>query len=337
MEAYSNGCKLCQIGAKMVLFVTGVCARSCFYCPLSGHRKGQDAVYANERQVNCDADLIDETRSMDALGTGVTGGEPLLVLARVCHYLALLKYEFGAEHHIHLYTSLPPSVNTLRALARSGLDEIRLHPSLEEWDAFATSRYRGALKYAKTLGMEVGVEIPAIKPVPAILSVLQEVSGFLNLNELEFSETNYDAMTNAGFVPLTSGYAAAGSREMAKRIADGEVPTYFCSSASKDRVQLRERFKRKARRLARPFDEVTEDGTLVFGVVESMQRDDYPADISDEDYMVVNGDMFTSWQLTFALAKNHPELAKKARVVEMLPDGTVIEVTPLSSCLKPKT
>jgi len=334
---YSKGCELCQLGAKMVLFVTGLCNRSCFYCPLSECRKGKDVAYANERPIKCDADLIVEARSMDALGTGVTGGEPLLALARVLHYIKLLKSEFGPQHHAHLYSSLAPSRHALRVLARVGLDEIRFHPPIEEWDNFASSQYCDALRYAKTLGMEAGVEIPAIKPVPAILNVLKEVSGFLNLNELEFSETNYDALTAAGFVQLEPGYGAVGSRKIADEIADDEVPTHFCPSVSKDSVQLRERLKRKARRLARPFDEVTPDGTLVFGVVESASSFDCFAGISKDDYATANDELHTSWQLALQLAKKNPALAETARIVETYPDGTVVEVTPLTYCLKPKT
>jgi len=92
--------------------------------------------------------------------------------------------------------------------------------------------------------LQEGVEIPAIKPVPTIIKALKEIGGFLNLNELEFSETNYDAMIARGFVPLKSGYAAIGSREIALGNVSDEAPVYFCSSSSKDRVQLRERLKR---------------------------------------------------------------------------------------------
>jgi uncharacterized protein len=334
---HSKGCELCQLGAKMVLFVTGLCNRGCFYCPLSEERKGKDAVYANERLVRYDADVLNEARSMDALGTGITGGEPLLKFERVQNYIKLLKSEFGPAHHVHLYSSLAPSENALDVLASAGLDEIRLHPPIEEWDDFSSSRHCAALEYAKALGLRAGVEVPAIKPVPAIVEALKELGGFLNLNELEFSETNYDAMTARGFVQLKSGYAAFGSREIALEIASDELPTYFCSSASKDRVQLRERLKRKARRLARPFDEVTEDGTLVFGVLESVPSFDSLTGVSSEEYAIENGEFLTSWQLALQLVKNQPELATKARIVESYPDGMVVEITPLRDCLKPKT
>jgi uncharacterized protein len=334
---HSKGCELCQLGAKMVLFVTGLCQRGCYYCPLSDHRRGKDVVYANERLVRNDADILEEARSMDALGTGITGGEPLLKLNRVQGYIKFLKSEFGSAHHIHLYSALAPSHRTLDALACAGLDEIRLHPSLEEWDDFSSSRYYEALEYAGHLGLHAGVEIPAIKPVPAIVEALKELGGFLNLNELEFSETNYDAMVVRGFVPIKSGYAALGSRKTALEIVSDDVPVYFCSSSSKDKVQLKERLKRKARRIARPFDEVTDDGTLVYGVLGSVPSFEHLKGISSNEYEVVNGEFLTSWQLALQLAENHPHLKEKARVVETYPDGMVVESTPLDDCFKQKT
>jgi pyruvate formate-lyase activating enzyme-like uncharacterized protein len=274
---------------------------------------------------------------MDALGTGITGGEPLLKLARVIHYIKLLKNEFGAEHHIHLYSALAPSQRTVAVLAAVGLDEIRLHPPINEWEYFRSSPHYVALKCAKGLGLQVGIEIPAIKAVPAIADALQEFGGFLNLNELEFSETNYNAMVARGFVPCESDYAARGSREMAEQIIAGAPLAHFCSSASKDSVQLRERLKRKARRLALPFQEVTEDGTLVYAILESARSFGSLANLSGDKYAVVNGTLQTSWRLALELVINQPELAEKARIVETYPDGMVVEVTPLNDRLKPKT
>ena len=71
---------------------------------------------------------------MDALGTGITGGEPLLKIEKVLHYIRLLKTSFGKEHHIHLYTCLAPEKQVFEKLAEAGLDEIRLHPSQANWE-----------------------------------------------------------------------------------------------------------------------------------------------------------------------------------------------------------
>ena len=63
-------------------------------------------VYADEQPVHELADIMREGRAIGALGTGITGGEPLLRLDYVLDCIRALKKEFGDEHHIHLYTCL---------------------------------------------------------------------------------------------------------------------------------------------------------------------------------------------------------------------------------------
>ncbi|MDY0266356.1 MAG: radical SAM protein [Methanimicrococcus sp.] len=144
----TNGCLCCRKGAKMVLFVTGVCHKDCFFCPLSEDRKNKDVIFANERAVYSDSDVLDEAHSMSAEGTGITGGEPLLETGRVLHYIRLLKEEFGNAHHIHLYTATAPNEKMIKDLAGAGLDEIRFHPPVELWKKLDGSAYEKSLRAA---------------------------------------------------------------------------------------------------------------------------------------------------------------------------------------------
>ncbi len=266
-----TGCKLCREGAKMVLFVTGLCHRDCFYCPVSEEKQQNDVTFANERPVLSDQDILCEAHSMQALGTGITGGEPLLVLERVLGYIRLLKDEFGPEHHIHLYTASTPIREILEQLHSAGLDEIRFHPDMDTWDRLDCSDLAASIEEAKTVGLDVGIEIPSLPGAQQVADFALEHSIFLNLNELEFSHTNSQAMKQHGFSTLNDdGCAVAGSRETAEAIMErcAGLHANFCSSSFKDGVQLRKRLLRTAQTTAREFDEVTLDGTLLYGVVE---------------------------------------------------------------------
>src|SRR5690606_15533697 len=101
---------------------------------------------------------------------------------------------FGKEHHIHLYTSLAPSRQILEKLADADLDEIRLHPPQECWEYLKNSPYATALKNAKELGIEAGIEIPTLEGAEKVAAFAEEMEVFLNLNELEFSDNNSDAL-----------------------------------------------------------------------------------------------------------------------------------------------
>jgi pyruvate formate-lyase activating enzyme-like uncharacterized protein len=212
----SKGCRLCQEGATMVLFVTGLCPKSCFYCPLSEEKRGKDLVFANERSIKNDDDILKETELMDALGTGITGGEPLLKIGEVLHYIQILKSSFGQDHHIHLYTSLSPDRQMLKKLADAGLDEIRLHPPQAIWGDLKHSPYADSLQHAKKLGIETGIEVPSIEGTEKVAVFAEYMGVFLNLNELEFSDTNSKALLKNGFfLESDTSNAVAGSDKYA--------------------------------------------------------------------------------------------------------------------------
>ncbi len=274
---------------------------------------------------------------MDALATGFTGGEPLLRLDKTLHYLKLLKRSLGAEHYIHLYTGLAPRQHILRQLKSAGLNEIRLHPPLELWDTFDQSAHYRSLQDAKAVGLHAGVEIPAIKDVPAIVKATKQAYAFLNLNELEFSETNYTEMIAKGYASQTESYAACGSEDVARRIVRSAPHTYFCSSTSKDRVQLRERLKRKANCLARDFDEITEDGTIVYATIRCTNDLKFLEGLSKERFSIDEGTVQTSWQAALRLIEAYPALRSETSIVERYPGGMIVEKTPADSLLKPKT
>ncbi len=278
----SPACVQCAEGRKMVLFVTGVCRFRCFYCPVSPNRNQQDVTYANERRVLADDDLLAEARAIGASGTGITGGDPLGVVDRVEHYVRLLKGEFGAEHHIHLYTH-EPNAEKLARLARAGLDEFRLHIPHYLWGSLdgAGAAYRRVLEEAPAWGIRRGVEIPVLpdKEVELVrlLRALDRLGvDFVNLNELEFSETNDAAMHGRGYrLDPRNGWGVDGSRAVAQRVVRTtglSIPIHYCSSRFKDSVQLRQRLVRRAERTAPPFADQTPDGTLVYGVVEAGAR-----------------------------------------------------------------
>ncbi len=260
----AKGCRLCMIGAKLVLFVTGKCSRSCFYCPLSEVRRGKDKVWANERLVNSIDDVIDEAERMQALGCGITGGDPATNLRRTKSFIRILKREFGEEFHIHMYTATFLNKKELEELYESGLDEIRFHVNIDE-NLFKS------IEHAKEVGLSSGAEIPSIpnkeEEIISIAERLKEIGAdFLNINELEVSETNYERIKNLGYD--VDGYIVVGSLETAlKAMRKVNFNIHLCTASYKDGVQLRNRLIRTAINVAKDYEYVNEDGLLVKGVI----------------------------------------------------------------------
>jgi hypothetical protein len=195
-----------------------------------------------------------------------------------------------------------------------------------------TSPYRRSIITASKLGISTGIEIPSIAAdYTGILSLLEEVDGFLNLNELEFSETNADELKLRGHElvdDISSG--VVGSSDVAESLHGGKL--HFCSSAFKDAVQLRERFKRIARRCARDFDEVTDDGTLVYAVIKGERALDILKDACVTEDMYSFGERIeTAWWIADDLKDELKEAGCYVSVIERHPmkNGLVVERIPL--------
>lgn len=274
--ALPRGCVLCEKGAKMVLLVTGRCARKCAYCPLSSQKKGRDVFYANERRIRVVDEALEEAALMDALGTGITGGDPLLAVQRTAGSIKALKKRFGDDHHIHLYTSTTDR-RRIDKVAAAGLDEIRFHPPFGLWTRLDATGFAQALRLSKRRGMSTGLEVPSLpgrerETLSLVRSAHELELDFVNLNELEFSETNWKALRALGLdVKDDVSSAAAGSEELAMSVlrSGPSIPLHYCSSSFKDGVQLRERLARRARNVRKPHELLTGDGTFLKGVVET--------------------------------------------------------------------
>jgi len=332
------GCAICQKGAKMVLLVTGKCASACYYCPLSAEKAGRDVIFADELKVRGKYDILLEARLIDAEGTGITGGDPLCTPRRTLGYIRLLKRRFGNRHHIHLYTAGRCQPSMIGKLASEGLDEIRFHPMQSSWQRFERSKVASLMTAALDSGMEAGIEVPAIpgkeRELLRLAASLERLgAGFLNLNELEYSEPNIEHLNRRGFSvrsDISSG--VLGSEDTARDVIGefkGDMTVHYCSSGFKDGIQLRRRIMRRARNVARPYQVITGDGTLITGIVEGppsilarLRKDiGVPAHMAFYNRKKRRGELAPS-----VLERVAPALGMPAFIIEEYPTADGLEV-----------
>ncbi len=268
---FPKGCEMCVKGEKLVLYITGICPRHCWYCPLSEKRKDLDVIYANEVKVKSVQEVIEEAKMCSSKGAGITGGDPLAKIDRTSEYIIALKKEFGKKFHIHLYTTFVLCTEeNMKKLYNAGLDEIRFHPD------FNKKEHWNRIEYVLKYDWEVGLEIPAIvEEKKGILEMIDYFNGkvkFLNINELEVAELNMQEMENRSLITKTDiSHGVKGSEKFAldlmKYCLDKNLNVHYCTSKLKDKVQMQNRFKLRAKKVKTKFDILTDEGLLLRGII----------------------------------------------------------------------
>lgn len=273
INGIAEGCKYCVRGEKLVLFVTGMCKRGCWYCSLSEKRKNKDLVYANERKCKNVKDIIKEVKESKATSAGITGGDPLIYFNRTIKLASQLKKKFGKKFHVHIY--LPTKLvneEKLRKLSKY-VDEVRFHPE------FLINKTEEDIKKIKLAGLfwnkpNLGIELPMIpdkkKEILNFILKIKDYVGFVNLNEFELSETNFNIVTKK-YKLREGGYVVKDSLEAGKWILKElskkkiNLRVHFCTAQLKNNWQFANRLKRHE---ILPYGKRTEDGTVIYLVAE---------------------------------------------------------------------
>jgi len=255
LNGIADGCKYCIKGEKLVLFITGKCPVKCWYCSLSKKRKDIDKIWANERECKNVKDVISEVKESNATSAGITGGDPLLFFERTIRFAKALKKEFK-NFHMHIY--LPTLFVTKEKLQKLSkyVDEVRFHPlflsrNLSEKDKnFDIEKIKLALLFWKK--QNIGIEMPCFperkKEIWEFIKKLKNYIGFVNLNEFEISETNYDIITK-NYKLNKDGYTIADSKKAGLwiiRQAEKEklkLKIHLCTAETKNWHQYKNRLK----------------------------------------------------------------------------------------------
>jgi uncharacterized protein len=221
-------------------------------------------------------DVIEEVKASRATSAGITGGDPLLHFDRTVKFASALKNKFGKKFHIHIY--LPTKLVTEEKLKKlkEYVDEARFHPEFLINTNKVVEDIKKIEMAEKIFGkQDIGLEMPMIPErkeeiLDFILGVEDYVS-FVNLNEFELSETNFDRITE-NYELEEGGYVVKGSIEAGKWVLNelnkkkSKLKVHMCTAELKNSFQFVNRLKRHE---ILPYGKKTKDGTVIYLIVKS--------------------------------------------------------------------
>lgn len=273
----TKGCRHCVKGKKLVLFIGGKCSRNCWYCSLSEGRKNTKQVWANERPVNSIDDIIKEVQQSNADSAGITGGDPLINLDKTIKFAKALKQKFGKKFHIHIY--LPLNLVTKEKLSKLKLwiDEVRFHPSFlnnesseGEIEKIITAKEIFGIK---NTGIELLMMPDKKQEIIEFIEQIKNHISFVNLNEFEISDTNFQKMTK-DYKINEDTYTISGSIETGKQILDhfkkSKLSIHLCTAKLKNIDQYQNRLKLHK---ILPNGIKTEEGTVIYFTIAEKDLD----------------------------------------------------------------
>ena len=266
-----DGCKLCLKGQKLVLFVGGKCSRACWYCSLSEGRKNSPQLWANERPCNSDQEIIQEATDSNARGAGITGGDPIAYLDRTLSAAKALKSHFKKSFHIHVYLPLPLVNKPTLEKLHENIDEVRFHPSfLTNPDEILMQEEIKKISEASLIfgKQNTGLEMPLLpEKKEELISFIKKAEtyiSFVNLNEFEISDTNFDKVTKEYSLnedTYTIYKSLETGKEILKQCKNLPLKIHVCTASTKNHHQYANRLLLHK---ILPYGTKTDEGTVIY-------------------------------------------------------------------------
>jgi uncharacterized protein len=179
-DNYSTGCKLCQQGKWLCIFLTHLCDAGCKFCP-SPHKDDRIcSTFGSDHN-----EILEHVKYQDYAGISFSGGDPFIVFDRLSEWLRMFKNELP-HFYFWIYSSgLYVDEKKIKILAANGLNEIRYNIAAMNYNS---GNILKTLELSKKYIEFVTVEIPSIpedhKKITEILQVLDNIGiDYLNLHE----------------------------------------------------------------------------------------------------------------------------------------------------------
>ncbi|MBS3175946.1 hypothetical protein J4457_01795 [Candidatus Woesearchaeota archaeon] len=254
--------RLSYEGKMLNIFLTGISSKK---NDLNKGRWGKDLTYVNETRIMKKNEVIEEARVNNAVGAIITGADPLMKIDRCVSYIGMLKEAFGKDFYIQLL--IPPTLVTPQRLERvflAGLDEISFRMSVHERSDWSKVRY--AQKYAAT--SIVFDAFPNKKnEAKALIDAMKGRVKHIIIRELEKNDSNEHLCKDLKVKKNNSIQdSEETAHELVKYALKKKYHAHYSSSKMKH-TTTKERMKLRAKQVARKYEKVTNEGTIVHGVI----------------------------------------------------------------------
>ena len=154
-DNHSKGCKACQEGKWLCIFLTYLCNASCSFCPAPG----QNRDIINSAFGNNPDHILNYLNRYPFQGVSFSGGECFMVYDRMLKWLNLFKTNKPELYYWAYTNGIQLNKEQLHELERSGLDELRFNISASGYN---DSTVLNNIGEATKIFRHVAVEIPSI-------------------------------------------------------------------------------------------------------------------------------------------------------------------------------
>jgi len=293
LKELSKGCRLCQQGRWLCIFLTYKCSAKCHFCAAPFKDDRIISAFGSKKE-----EILNYLLKYDFEGISFSGGDPFIVFDRLMEWFIYFKKHLP-DYYYWVYTNgLDADKGKLEQLASAGMDEIRFNIAAT---GYISQPVWESIKISRGLFPFVSVEIPSIKKdshlLEAALEALETIGvDYLNLHDYILSESDAAGIDEKpeNFILNKTSYLKYAPSSLANT---GEIinkafekgyhfQINHCSMQQKE-LQMTSRRIKMGKIFCDPeYDLMLEDGTICnyYDIISEIDADELKKILSDRKF-----------------------------------------------------